>query len=127
EVSDHAAGTALTWADGLPLTVASCPEAPTAFHGRWSLYFYVPKETKVIGGYSSGQGTLLNGSGKVVHTFEAKPGYFSVPVPAGADGQLWKFHNSSGERLLMTVPPYLARSEKELLLPAAVVEKDAAK
>jgi len=31
----------------------------------------------------------------------------------------------TGQRLLMTVLPYLARSAKELLLPAEVVEVDA--
>jgi hypothetical protein len=50
-----------------------------------------------------------------------------VPVKPGEDGRLWKFHQCAGQRLLMTVPPYLARSGKELLLPAEVVEKDAPK
>jgi hypothetical protein len=45
-------------------------------------------------------------------------------VPPGLDGRLWKFHQCAGERRLMTVPPYLARNERELLLPAEVVEKD---
>jgi hypothetical protein len=127
EVTDATAGTSVAWPDGTPMTVRSSPEAPASFAGRWSLYFYVPKGTKVVGGYSSGPGTLLDGGGKVVHTFDGKPGYFSVPVPAGADGALWQFHQCAGQRLLMTVPPYLARSGKELLLPAEVVEKDGGK
>jgi hypothetical protein len=125
EVADGGAGTRVAWADGMPMTVSSSPEEPAAFHGRWSLYFYVPRGTKVVGGYASGAGTLLDSNGKQVHTFAERPGYFSVPVEPGQDGKLWKFQNSAGQRLLMTVPPYLARNGKELLLPAEVVEKDA--
>jgi hypothetical protein len=126
-VTDGSGGTTVTWPDGVPLTIRSSPEDPTSLPGRWSLYFYVPRGTKVVGGYASGQGTLLDGGGKTVHTFTKEPGYFSVPVPPGQDGKLWQFHQCSGQRLLMTVPPYLARSGKELLLPAEVVDKDAAK
>ncbi len=127
EVADRAAGTSLNWPDGVPMTVRSSPEDPDTFHGTWSLYFYVPKGTTVVGGYASGSGSLLDGSGKIVYTFAKKPGYFRVPVAPGADGKLWQFQRCSGQRLLMTVPPYLARNEKELLLPEEVVEKDAAR
>jgi hypothetical protein len=34
------------------------------------------------------------------------------------DGKLWRFDHSQGQRLLMTVPPCLARNAAELLLPA---------
>src|SRR5262249_32185937 len=101
--------------------------APTDFHGRWSLYFYVPKGTKVIGGFASGQGNLLDPTGKKVHTFDGPPGYFSIPVPAGQDGKGWMFATTGGRRLLMPVPPCLARAPKELLLPAEVVKADASR
>ena len=127
ELSDHSAGTRTTWPDGVPMTLVSRPEAPVNFAGRWSMYFYVPKGTKVIGGYASGLGDLLDSAGKKVHTFDKKAAYFSIPVPAGQDGKLWKFQNSIGQRLLMTVPPCFARNERELLLPREVVERDAAK
>jgi hypothetical protein len=118
DLSDHAAGTAVEWPAGLPVTVVSSPEQPATLHGRWSLYFYVPKGTRHVGGYSSGVGTMLDGAGKVVHTFPGRGEYFAVPVPPGQDGKLWKMQHSTGQRLLMTVPPCLARSAKELLLPA---------
>ena len=127
EVTDAGAGTAVTWTDGLPMTVVSSPDVPAEFHGRWSLYFYVPRGTKVVGGFASGPGTLLDGTGKKVHEFDGKPGYFRVPVAAGQDGKVWMFANSAGRRLLMTVPPCLARSPRELLLPAEVVRADAAR
>jgi hypothetical protein len=125
EVTDSGAGTAVNWADGLPVTVLSSPDTPAGFHGRWTLYFYVPKGTKVIGGFASGAGNLLDPAEKKVHEFDGKPGYFGVPVPAGQDGKVWQFANTAGRRLLMTVPPCLARSPKELLLPAEVVKADA--
>ncbi len=123
EVSDSSAGTEIIWPSGSPITVASSPEQPAAFNGRWSLYFFVPKGTKSIGGFASGAGILKDGSGKKAHTFDKSPGYFNVPVPPGEDGKLWKFENSIGQRLLMTVPPYLARSAAELLLPREVAGK----
>lgn len=110
--------------DGLPMTV----DSDNDFVGRWYLYFYVPKGTKVIGGYSATQdGVLLDPDGKEAFSFAslAKPDYFSVPVPPGQDGRLWKMHFCAGMKKLLTVPPYYARNAAELLLPAEVVEKDA--
>jgi hypothetical protein len=124
ELADAAAGTRLNWDEGQPMTVRATADEPAVFTGRWNLYFYVPKGTRVIGGYSSAVGTLHDADGKSAFTFSTKPGYFSVAVPPGMDGRLWKFHQCAGERRLMTVPPYLARNERELLLPAEVVEKD---
>jgi hypothetical protein len=67
----------------------------------------------------------VDADGSVVWDFGKQgAGWFRVPVAAGQDGRLWKFVNTQGERLLMTVPPYLARSEQELLLPKEVVEVD---
>ncbi len=126
-VTDQSAGTRTRWLDGTPMTIISCLDNQPKLLGRWSMYFYVPKGTKIIGGYASGMGDLLDSSGKKVHIFDKKAGYFSIPVPAGQDGKLWKFQNTAGQRLLMTVPPCLARNERELLLPREVVERDAGK
>jgi hypothetical protein len=125
EVSDAAQGTLITWPDGMPMTIVSSQEQPAKIYGRWHLYFYVPKGTAVIGGFSEGDGFLVNPEGKTVHQFDAKPGYFSIAVPPGEDGKLWSFKNSSGNRQLMTVPPCMARDASELLLPEELVEKDA--
>lgn len=118
-------GARTDWSENVPMTIESSFERPGRFHGRWSLYFYVPRGTPVIGGFSEGEGTLRNPSGVVVRKFDAKPGFFSVPVPAGEDAQLWKWEQCAGDKLMMTVPPYLARSASELLLPKEVVERDA--
>lgn len=125
EVEDGGAGTHIAWPEGWPLAVCSSRDEPAEFHGRWSLFFYVPKGTKVVGGYSSGVGQLLDADGQTVHEFAGRPGYFRVDVPVEQDGRLWKFDRCSGQRLLMTVPPYLARNERELMLPIEVVARDA--
>jgi hypothetical protein len=117
-------GIGLTFPSEMPITVQSSPENPFQFHGRWTMYFYVPRGTQVVGGFASGPGKLRDGAGKEVTTFEAKPNHFSVPVAPGQDGTLWRFENTAGVRHLMTVPPYLARSARDLLLPEEVVEKD---
>lgn len=125
EVSDATQGTLITWPDGTPMTLISSQEQPAKLFGRWHLYFYVPKGTKTIGGFSEGAGFLLDPGGGTAHTFSDKPGYFNIPVPEGEDGKLWSFKHSSGARHLMTVPPCLARDAAELLLPEEVVLKDA--
>lgn len=124
-LSDGSDGTEVTWPAGTSLTIRSNPASPVLLHGRWTLYFYVPRDTKVIGGFADGPGELRDPSGKMIHKFGDAPGYFSIPVPAGSDAKLWCFHHGNGRRLLMTVPPYLARNAKELLLPHEVVNRDA--
>jgi hypothetical protein len=128
----------LEWTDGsdmtrvvlpakLPLTIRSTLEDPMRLGGRWDLYFYVPRGTKLVGGYSdSTKGKMLDGDNEVVFDFSTMKaaGYFSVAVPEGQDGTLWKFSDSRGSRMLMTVPPYLATSVETLLLPREVVELD---
>ncbi|WP_153555522.1 DUF4838 domain-containing protein [Roseimaritima sediminicola] len=128
----------LEWNDGsdmtrvvlpkdLPVTIRSTLEDPMRLSGRWDLYFYVPRGTKVVGGYTdSTRGRLLGGDNQVVFDFGTMPaaGYFSVPVPEGQDRSFWKFSNSRGRRMLMTVPPYLAPSVESLLLPREVVQAD---
>jgi len=128
--------TRIVWPEGMPVTIESgvdTPRVKSHFRGAWTLYFYVPKNTRIVGGWASRianwaprvSGTLIDADGSVVWDFGKQgPGWFRVPVAAGQDGRLWKFLNTQGERLLMTVPPYLARSEKELLLPKEVVESD---
>lgn len=123
-LSDGGDGTEVIWPANTPLTIRSDPASPVLLHGRWTLYFYVPRSTTVIGGFADGPGELRDPDGKTVYKFGDAPGYFSIPVPAGSDAKLWRFHHGNGRRLLMTVPPYLARNAKELLLPREVVERE---
>lgn len=123
---DANGGTVVNWTAGTPMTVESSPSVPITFTGgRWTMYFYVPKGTQTVGGYRTGEGQLLNASGQVALTMTGlNPEYWSVAVPAGQDGKLWCLSNVSGKVMPMTVPPYLARSAQELLLPREVIQAD---
>ena len=69
-------------------------------------------------------GKLLAPDGRELLDFaKLEDGFFKVEVPVGADAALWKPEPSVGQRL-MTVPPYLARTGEELLLPREVVDAD---
>ena len=128
--------TQIEWPQGIPITVESdinSPHVTYQFRGNWTLYFYVPKGTDKIGGWAARiaswaprtSGTLVDPDGNSRYDFgEHEEGWFCVDVPDGMDGKLWKFQNNNGQRLLMTVPPYLARSGEELLLPREVIEQD---
>lgn len=125
EVEDHRSGSKLEVLDGMPCTFNAAFDQTATIHGRYDLYFYVPRGTEAVGGFAEGAGRLLNGDGVRVMEFTSKPGYFKVPVAEGQDGRLWKFEFSSGKRVLLTVPPQMARSAVELLLPKEIVERDA--
>jgi hypothetical protein len=131
QLSDGSDMTDVEFPAGLPLTVMSTlDKRPPALGSPWSLFFYVPRQTTLVGGYTDNRtGKVLDGSGKTVFDFSKleDPGYFRIPVPAGSDGALWKFEKCAGMRLLMTVPPYLARTAQDLLLPSEVVTRDAPK
>lgn len=138
ETVDGGDNTYIEFPPGMPVTLESGIETSgvtSQFRGVWSLYFYVPKGTKIVGGWASRianwapriSGKMLDGTGHEVFDFgTAEEGWFKIPVAPGQDGKLWKFDNSQGQRLLMTVPPYLTRTTEELLLPKEVVERDLA-
>ncbi len=128
EWNDGSDMTRVIFPEDLPFTVRSTLEDPMRPNGRWTLSFYVPRGTKVVGGYAgSNLGLMLDGNGNQIFDFADMDaaGYFRVDVPPGQDGKLWTFANSVGPRMLMTVPPYLAPSGDHLLLPREVVTADA--
>jgi cysteine-rich repeat protein len=112
-------------------TYEMSPEQWVQGIGRSSYLFYVPEGTDTIGGYAT-PGTdfgdhIERPDGKVAFAFSEldRPGYFSVDVPDGADGKLWRLDNlPSRKRFLMTVPPQVAESPDQLLLPRQVVQAD---
>ena len=117
--------TSVGWKPGTTMTIISSLDEHAAFSGSWNLYLYVPKKTKIVGLFADGSGTLLDPTGNVAFTFKAKkPDYYGIKVPEGQDGKLWKFHQSTGTKRLMTVPPCLASNARQLLLPREVVEAD---
>jgi hypothetical protein len=47
-----------------------------------------------------------------------------VAVPNGQAGRFWRVEQARGDLFFLTVPPFIARSPQELLLPKEVVEAD---
>lgn len=124
-VSDGQDMTKIAWDPATPMTVVSSLDAPAAIAGSWSMYFYVPRKTELVGLYARGSGTLLDGVGNPVMMFDGKKaGFYGIKVPPGQDGTIWKFHKNTGVKRLVNIPPCLAVDPAGLLLPREVVEAD---
>lgn len=124
-VSDGGDLTSVDWPEKHRICFKSSVDDAIKTNGRWSLCFYVPRGTKKVGLHAQSRGRIHGPDGDVLLDLENTPaGYHSVAVPDGADGRLWQIRNAAGSVRLMTVPPYLARSAAELLLPREVVERD---
>ncbi len=116
--------------DGAVWTMEVSQDEHNTLTGEWDLYFYVPRDTPVVGGFTDvSRGVMLDADGNQVYNFRelTTPAYFSVPVPEEQAGRFWKLAGGtshSGRRILLTVPPFLARTPSELLLPREVVQTD---
>tara|TARA_R110001592_G_scaffold363201_1_gene681306 strand:- start:66536 stop:69127 length:2592 start_codon:yes stop_codon:yes gene_type:complete len=124
-VSDGGDRTSVNWKAGQLMVMPSSLDEPIVTSGRWSLYFYVPHGTKVIGVHGGDRGSIQDPTGKEQFSFkDRKANYYSIPVPAGSDGKLWKVNQAASPIRLLTVPPYFTRSATELLLPREVLQAD---
>ncbi len=123
-IADGGDMTRVKWRPGTPMTFESSIDKPVKIKGRYSAYFYVPKNTKVVGIYGGKRGEIINSSGEKIFSLKKrKIGYYSIPVSKGDDQQLWKINNATGKSIrLMTVPPYFSLSPSEILLPEKVVK-----
>ncbi len=124
--SDGKGTTTMAKVSGHPLTWQ--PSSTMGTSGRYYQYFYVPKGTTVVGGYAAGaptnpSATIRDATGTVRHTILAA-GQFTIPVPVGQDGKVWKLNAFSGGVELMTVPNLIAATVPDLLLPSEVVAAD---
>lgn len=122
EVDDERGGTTVSWPESTPVSLRSGLDDRPNLEYRWTLFFYVPKGLHRIQMlYGGGVGHLLDGHGRPVFRFEGRPRVIDVPVPDGEDGSYWMFDKVTGRRLLLNVPPWLAASPEELLLPEEVL------
>ena len=123
-VHDGGDRTLVDWPEGQPMAVRSEVDAPMNSHyHNWAACFYVPKGARVIGLYGGDHGEIQDSAGRTVFWLNGRePNYYSVEVPDGQDGKLWRVRYGRGAIRLLTVPPYFARSAQELLLPREVVE-----
>ena len=114
-VRDGGDRTEVAWPDGQPMTVASTLDAPMNDHyADWTLCFYVPRGTRVIGFHGGGRGEIHDSAGRPVFSLDGcPPNFYRVAVPEGQDGKLWQVRRGRGPVRLLTVPPCFARSARE--------------
>ena len=97
-----------------------------ANYRHWMGYFYVPKGTKAIGLFGGRHGEVRDSHDRPHFWLNGRePNFYSVPVPPGEDGKVWRVRYAKGAIRLLTVPPCFAITPAGLLLPREVVEKDA--
>lgn len=128
-INDGMDRTRIAWPEGLPVTFEESAVFAPHKGGRWGGVFYVPQGTRVIGLYLAkgpDHSEMIRPDGTVVSLYNVH-GYFKVPVPPGQDGKIWRLRSMAGKLRLLTVPPYIAPTPGDLLLPREVVEADAAK
>lgn len=125
-ISDGMDRTQVKFKTELPFVEPSSAGLPmNRYHGAWTMYFYVPKGTRVVGLFGGEQGEIQDGQNKTVFSLsDRKPNYYGVPVPEGQDGKVWRVRSARGDVRLLTVPPYFATSPKQLLIPTEVLEKE---
>lgn len=123
-MDDQQVGTSMWWKAAAPLTRTATAAHPLWVPaGRASLCFYVPRGARIIGGYGSGIGQFIDSAGQAHEGLSrTTTGYFSIAVPEGQDGKLWRLDGFLGKLYLLTVPPYFAADANALLLPREVVE-----
>ncbi len=126
EVSDSRGATDLNWPAGQRVTFPASPEDanPLVVSPKW--VFYVPGNSRVLGFYTDALfGQIVSGDGKAIHHLRklAAPGTHSVAVEESQSGTIWTLEKLRGMPLLMTVPPYVARTVNELLVPEEALKK----
>jgi Domain of unknown function (DUF4838) len=118
EMDDAISSTKLTWPNGQYVSFPSLQEHPLDPAGRWSLYFFVPSNTREIWVYSAGTASLLDGRGATVFNFPPRPGYFKIAVRSGDDSSAWQMVSAQGTKILLNIPSIFARNSNELLIPS---------
>lgn len=117
--------TQVEWPAGQPMAMKmSLEDHPRMLSGRWTGWFYVPHGTSRIGLYAdTSAGSVLRPDGQSAQELAGISGQFiSIPVPPDMDGTLWRVASVSGKVCFLNVPPWVARSPRELLFPEDAVQ-----
>lgn len=94
------------------------------------MYFYVPKGREKIvlaAKLKQGRYSVIDGDGNVIEpqAIETQQGLVTIPVAKGQSGKVWSmtFETLRPAMDFLNIPPYLAYSPDELLLPEGTLEK----
>jgi hypothetical protein len=126
EIQDGQDRTEVRWPASQKITVPSTEALPmNKSYGQWMQYFYVPKGTKTLGFYGGEHGEIRDSQDRPHFWLNGRPpNFYSVTVPPGEDGKVWRVKYVRGNLQLLTVPSYFASTPQALLLPQEVVERD---
>ena len=123
EILDPTSYLEIKWPSGTPLVfpftqvLHGMPRAKDVPYSGW---ISIPAKADRVAGYSEAPaGKILNDSGKVLHDFAKRkgPNYFDVKIKPSDESRVFKLEGMTGKIMLMTTPPYMARSPDELLVP----------
>ncbi len=125
-IEDWRGGVDVEWTAGVPFSKVVSNQDPPEFKGFWRMYFYVPQGTTEFSLYSSeDNGEILYPDGSVAVAATPRRDHLTVAVPEEFQGQVWQFNGGrNGDFRLLTIPPQVARSPDELLLPRTVAIAD---
>lgn len=127
EVDDSTAGWQIRVAPGRRAVVV-LDTSRRVEHAGWMqpMHFYVPKGTRELQYYWLGQPHRVHGpDGAILKEVSTTGAFVKVPVPAGADGQVWHFSQMMlGTLWFFNAPNNLAASPAALLVPKDLAEKD---
>ncbi len=126
-VSDGDDRTRVTWPADQPMTIVSTQQTPiNKRYEQWMQYFYVPQGTRQIGLFGGQHGEVRDSHDRALFWLNGRePNFYSVDVPEGEDGKVWRVRYVRGSLHLLTVPPCFASTPQGLLLPKEVVQRDA--
>ncbi len=123
EILDPTSYLEMKWPSGTPLVfpfrqvLHGMPRAKEVPYSGW---IYIPAKAGRIAGYSEAPaGNILDDAGKVLHDFAKgkSPNYFDVKIQPSDEPRVFKLEGMKGKIMLMTTPPYMARSPEEMLVP----------
>lgn len=119
-ISDPAGVCEVAWPGGASVAVPAGQQLRSDIAEEYTAWFYVPAGTTEIGGYSAEpQGRMVDEDRRVIFDFATlkKGEHFLVRIQPVSSGRFFRIEGASGGKLLLTVPPYLARRPSELILP----------
>ncbi|MCX7047858.1 MAG: DUF4838 domain-containing protein [Candidatus Sumerlaeota bacterium] len=128
ECEDAAAGWRINVAPGRPASWLAKRGIRIVPLGQFpEQFFYVPRGTRQLQFFYTGTPCkILGPDRKVIAEVKTNDEIVSVPVPEGADGQVWSLSPRSHTQLwFFNAPNLLAASPSALLLPRELAKKDA--
>lgn len=116
KISDGGDSSQLQFPDDVAVAQEFSRKLTPNFVGGHSAYFFVPKGTERIVGYSSQAGGVIAGPDGVVAYKPMSYEIFQVPTK-GNDGGLWSAQGIGAGFRLLNVPPFLGHNPRNFLVP----------